>query len=287
MDNPDRGPNMKWTSEVNEALSKDVGAIAAHLVRDLQTEATHIVDALLVTTDMNVDSGYAVHSKVQNINFPLELASCGVVSLPLLMFKVLMVDHIHYHFGWITQIVANMRAAVLHRPFSQAELALETAHSWFRDVSDCATILTWIMPVGRTDLKMVVSKAAQILKLVYGTREAVQLAVADATLVPITMSVDSAWFSAFRDTVIRAEVPMCAVAAEPTCPDFLVSVGGGTIGLICDPRDVVLIVILMMFSSEVNLIDGCPEGTPPRIAAFASAVRSSLKNGARVPVQYT
>jgi hypothetical protein len=273
---------MEWTLEVGAGMVATAAAVANHIVVELNTPPIHVVDAMLVSIECRVESGYAVHSKLCDINFPLILAPSGRVSLPLFLFRVLMRDNVRLHYAWLSHLADNMRTAIVHRQYTPAEEALQIVHGWFCDVAGSATVITWVASAGRPDLQRVLTHASYILHLVYGSRDAVQHAVGTAakTMWPL----EGAFLGHVQRVVRDAQIPMQAVKWPGKTPDFVVECGEGA-GLICAPRDKVLLLLLLLFAAEVDLVAN-DSNAPPCVLAIVHAVRAARDNGVRGAVQY-
>jgi hypothetical protein len=274
---------MEWTLEVAAHMAAAAAAVAHHIVVELGTPPFHVVDAMLVSIECHVESGYAVHANLPDINFPLVLAPGGRVSLPLFLFRVLMRGDVRTNYAWLGHVADNMRVAITHRAFTPAETALQIVHGWFCDVAGSATVITWVASAGRPDLQRVVAHASYVLHLVYGSRDKVQHAL--GTAAKTTWPLEGAFLAHVQRVVRDAQIPMQAVEWPGKAPDFVVECGAEGAGLICAPRDKILLLLLLLFAAEVDLVAN-DANAPPCVLAIVRAVRAARDSGVRGEVQY-
>lgn len=263
---------MEWTSNVDEHHSASAMRVATYLVSDLNIPPIHIVDAMLVGLDIVQRGRYIVLKEFQDINFPIELVATKTLSVPLLLFHLLISKDVAMHYAWFRHLVENMTSAVTHRDYKMCEQAVLVVNEWFVDLTGTACVLSWISDVGRPDMRYVVLCASRTLHLAYWTHTNVQYAIA--------MAVQGTWIlnGEFRLRVSRvihnAQIPVIAVK-ETNQVDFLVD----TTGLICTQFDKILLLLLLLFSNEENLIDQDCECVPVQITPMIKMLRKTCTKG--------
>lgn len=260
---------MEWTLKVDNALSLSAMHVANYLVNTLGLSPIHITDALLVDTEIITKGRYAVLVKFSDVNFPLELIACEL-SMPLLIFHVLVSNNVALHYAWLRHLTENMISSVTHREYTMPESSIVVVNQWLGDIAGTACVISWISDVGRPDLRLVVLCASRSLHLAYSTHANVQDAVARATQRPWILQ------GSFRDRVARvvhdAQIPIIAVH-ETKNVDFIVD----SAGLVCSGFDMVLLLILLLFSQEINLIDNECDNVPDCVQKMIRTMRLATK----------
>lgn len=260
---------MEWTLKVDEACSLAAMRVAHYLVTTLGLSPIHITDALLVDTEMTMKGRYAVLVQFSDMNFPIDLID-GELSMPLLIFHVLISKHVTLHYAWLRHLTDNMTAAVTHREYTITEQSVVVVNQWLGEITGTACVISWISDVGRPDLRLVVLCASRSLHLAYTTHVNVQDAVASATQRPWVLK------GSFCDKVARvvrdAQIPIIAVH-ETKNVDFIV----GTAGLVCSGFDMVLLLILLLFSQEINLIDNECDNVPECVQKMIRTMRHASR----------
>ena len=260
---------MEWTMKVDDASSLSALRVADYLVNILGLSPIHITDALLVDTEIIKKGRYAVLVKYSDVNFPLDLLA-GELSIPLLIFHVLISKNVALHYAWLRHLTDNMTTAVTHREYTMPEKSIVVVNQWLGEIAGTACVISWVSDVGRPDLRLVVLCASRSLHLAYSTHADVQDAVASATQRPWVLK------GSFRDRVARvvhdAQIPIIAVH-ETKNVDFIVD----SAGLVCSGFDMVLLLILLLFSEEINLIDKECDNVPDCVQKMIRTMRLASK----------
>lgn len=260
---------MEWTLKVDEASALSAMRVADYLVTTLRLVPIHVIDALLVDTEITMKGRYAVLITLSDVNFPVDLFE-GELSMPLLIFYVLISKNVALHYAWLRHLTDNMTAAVTHREYTITEQSVVVVNQWLGEIAGTACVISWISDVGRPDLRLVVLCASRSLHLAYSTHVNVQDAVASATQRPWVLK------GSFCDKVARvvhdAQIPIIAVH-ETKNVDFVV----GTAGLVCSGFDMVLLLILLLFSQEINLIDNECDNVPESVQKMIRTMRHASK----------
>jgi len=260
---------MEWTLKVDNASALSAMRVADYLVTTLGLPPTDVTNALLADTEIVMKGRYVVLVKSTYVNFPIDLVE-GDLSIPLLLFHVLISNNVAVHYDWLRHLKDNMTAAVSHREYTITEQAVVVVDMWLGDIAGTACVISWISDVGRPDLRLVVLCASRSLHLAYSTHANVHDAVASATQRPWVLK------GTFRVNVARvvhdAQIPIIAVH-ETKNVDMIV----GSVGLVCSGFDMVLLLILLLFSREINLIDEECDNVPDCVQKMIRTMRHASK----------
>lgn len=274
------------TQDVNETLAKEATALAKYIVTETGIEPIHTVNALLVSTQFIIESDYYIHPKLSALNFPRSLVPHGL-SLPLLMFKLLTMYNIHAHYAWLTHLKENMIQKIYHRAFTAAEDSVFQVLLWFNDMMGVAPILTWVHGT-RPDMHRVTAHASRLLYLVYHTHEKIEHAIHQAADPVWNIPSDGEFINVLVSVANDAKMCMAMVEwpDENGTPDMIVRYKSTGVGLVCSPKDKILLLILLLFSEQGDLIRRKTTGTPSCITYMASHIAHVMKTGARGPTQF-
>lgn len=260
---------MEWTLDVDNDLCVSAMRVADYLVRTLSISPIRVTDTMLVDLRMIRKGRYLVLCEFEDMNFPADLFD-NKISVPLLIFYLLVAKDVALHYAWLRHLTDNMRAAVTHREYTMSEKAIVVVNDWLENIAGTACVVSWISDVGRPDLRYVVLCASRSLHLAYATHMNVQDAVACATHRPWVLE------GSFRDKVARvireAQIPVIAVEGTKNV-DFVVD----KYGFLCSGFDMALLLVLLLFSAEINLIDNECDGVPPCVQLMIKKLQAATK----------
>lgn len=278
---------IEWTHDVDKKLSEEATVLSKYIIEETGIDPIHAVEALLVTTQFIYESAYCIHSHLSALNFPQSLVSSQKISTPLLFFKLLISREMRKHFAWLCHLKENMVKKLYQRPFTSSEKAVFPVVQWFHDLMGVAPLITWVHGT-RPDIHRVTSHASRLLYLVYHSHENIEHAIHQAANPVWNIASDGEFLEIFVSVANDAKMCMAMVEwpdANAT-PDVIVHYKTTGVGLVCSPKDKILLLMLLLFSDKGDLLRQKATGTPSCIATMASHIAHCMKSGARGPIQF-
>lgn len=279
--------SIEWTRDVDETLSKEATKLSDYIVNETEINPIHAIEALLVTTQFIYESEYYIHSELSALNFPRSLISTTKISVPLLFFKLLISRELRKHFAWLCHMKENMIQKVYQRPFTISEKAVLQVVQWFHDLIGVPPLITWVHGT-RPDMHRVVSHASRLLYLVYHSHENIEYAIHQAADPVWNISYDGEFLELF--TTVANDAKMCMAMVEwpdaNATPDIIVRYKTTGVGLVCSPKDKILLLLLLLFSNKGDLIRQKATGTPSCITTMATHITHTMRSGTRGPIQF-
>lgn len=213
-------------------------------------------------TQTSLHAGHVVLTGNRSVYFPLSLlGKQRRVSLPIVIYNAFYGSSSYMCYVWSR--LRHLRTVdpdvfgIIHR-------ALFVVGEWFADISSNPPIVDLAMMVGRPDLRVIVSRFAYLLRVATGSLVGSDRFMADifspwhlARTDPFWKDVERALIGSVicvRVVQLASQNPpvvRCKPGVPHTRPDFFFD---GNVGLVCCPRDKIVLVAVLLLSREIGLL---------------------------------
>lgn len=270
-----------WTLDTNIEVDAAI-RIARHLA-----SIVYFMDVVMMVVDHGLDfeatkDGYHVHRKNRSIGFPASLTRGQPVCVPVMLFHLLIADRAlvvqSAMYTWSTAV--RLRQDVVRgRRLSVSEQAVLYVSTYFDDLCGYHPLFSAALKAGHPALQTVVSIATRTLRRAFRRLSFLDQEIERVIETPWVIDTTTPFFDKFsvamRDAsvqygVVRLDDDGLAVRTGPCGHANDTNAGVSFVldkhrGVVVTSRDKLLVLLLMMFSTDVFIIPsviGNPDAGP-------------------------